>query len=353
MSKRILALHLPQFYETKENNEWWGEGYTEWTAVRSAKPLYEGHDQPQEPLNDYYYDLSKVETLQWQADLSQKYGVSGFVYFHYWYEGRHLLEKPCELLLAHPEIDQPFAFCWANHSWTKAWDGKDHEILVKQTYGDVKEWEEHFKYLLPFFRDPRYIKEDGRLLFVIYKAKDLEHGYDRIAYWNRRLEEEGLPHLYVVEYINTFNTSPSIPGSDAVYEDEPGFTGRFEFNVFEKAHRVIVKKRKLTDYQECDRLWELMLKKKRTYDGRAIIQGAFPRWDNSPRKGINSRVIKGATPEKFEANLKKLLHYNRQDASDIILVNAWNEWGEGAMLEPTKSDGYGYLEAIRNALAEQ
>lgn len=347
---RIWALNLPQFYETSENNEWWGKGFTEWTNVKKAKPLYEGHYQPVEPLNGNYYDLSKVENIRWQADLARKYDVEAFVYFHYWYCGRHLLEKPCEILLNNPDIDINYCFCWANHTWTRAWDGKNHEILVRQEYGDKNEWEEHINYLLPFFKDKRYEKIDNKPVLFIYKASDFKRNEERFNYWERRLIEEGFSGIYIVEYINTFNTGPALMCSQAVFEDEPNYVCRFDISIFNKAKRVLCKKMKITDYQNYDALWKLILKRKRTYDGKHIIQGAFPCWDNSPRKGKNSRVIKGSTPQKFEKYLNKLVNTKRNDSSDILVLNAWNEWGEGAILEPTEQYGYGYLEALKNAV---
>ena len=344
---RVWALNLPQFYETKENNEWWGKGYTEWTAVRKAKPLYKGHVQPMIPLNNNYYDLSKPETLAWQAELARTYGVEGFVYYHYWYQGRHLLEKPCEVLLQHPEIQIGYCFCWANHTWTRAWDGKNHEILVEQTYGGEDEWEEHLQYLLPFFKDPRYIRIDGKPVLFIYSASTIKNGDQRIAYWNKRLQEEGMAGIYTVEHLNTFNHAPSLAKSNAVYEDEPNYSCRFKISLLNKFKRGVCKTLKITDYQSYDTLWKLNIRKNATYNGRAIIHAGFPRWDNSPRKGRNSRVIRGATPVKFKRYLQKLKEVHREDASDILVLNAWNEWGEGAMLEPTVQDGYGYLEAIK------
>lgn len=346
----IWALHLPQFYETKENNEWWGKGFTEWTNVRKAKPLYKNHEQPAVPLNNNYYDLTNKEAIRWQTELAQEYGVTGFVYFHYWYCGRHLLEKPCEILLESEDIKMDYCFCWANHSWTRAWDGKNHEILVEQKYGDKDEWEAHLQYLLPFFKDKRYIKKEGKPVLFLYNAKSLENANERVEYWNSRLIEEGFEGIFIVEYINTFNTSPSIKSSKAVFEDEPNYTCRFEINVFNKAKRVMCKLLKITDYQNYDNLWKIILKKKATYDGRKIILGGFPCWDNSPRKGKNSRVIKGASPEKFKKYLNKLAHSQRKDSLDIILLNAWNEWGEGAMLEPTEKHKYRYLEAVKSVV---
>lgn len=346
---KFWALNLPQFYETKENNEWWGKGYTEWTSVKKAKPLYPGHNQPLVPLNNNYYDLSKKENIKWQADLAKKYGVEGFVYYHYWYEGRKLLEKPCEILLDSPEIDLNYCFCWANHSWTRAWDGKNHEILVEQTYGDLREWEDHFQYLLPFFKDSRYLRLENKPVLFIYKANDIKNGDKRIAYWNSRLKEVGVSDgLYIVEYLSSFNPHPSLDLSSAVYEDEPNFSCRFEISQLNKLKRLICKTLKITDYQDYDKLWRLILKKNGTYNGKKVVLGGFPRWDNSPRKGRNSRVIRGASPEKFDCYLRLLCQQTREDSTGLLLLNAWNEWGEGAILEPTEQDGYGYLEVLRN-----
>lgn len=351
---RYWALNLPQFYETRENNEWWGKGFTEWESVRNAKPLYAGHIQPLVPFNRFYYDLSKKETIQWQADLAQKFGIECFVFYHYWYEGRRLLDKPCEMLLNSSEIEMPFCFCWANHSWTRAWDGKDHEILVAQTYGGRDEWEEHFQYLLPFFNDKRYMRIDGKPVIFIYKPGDITDGDERIRYWNSRLRSENIADgLYVVEYISSFNTSPSLCESQAVFEDEPNFSCRFEISALNKGKRVLCKKLKRTDYQNYDKIWKLIIRKRRRYDGKMIVLGGFPQWDNSPRKGRNSRVIRGASPVKFKRYLEELSNTERPDSLGIVLLNAWNEWGEGAILEPTEQDGYGYLEAIREVVASR
>lgn len=345
----VWALNLPQFYETPENNKWWGKGFTEWTSVKNAKPIYKGHVQPLVPLNHNYYDLSTRQAIKWQCEIAKKYGITGFVYYHYWYSGKHLLEKPCELLLDSPDIDMKYCFCWANHSWTRAWDGKEHEILMKQTYGGKKEWEEHLQYLLPFFKDKRYIRIDGKPVLFIYNANVIPQAEKRISYWNERLKEEGIGGLYVVEYISTFNPSPSISTSQAVYEDEPNYTCRFLISPVNKAKRVLCKKLKLTDYQDFDKLWQLIINKKAVYGKRKIVLGGFPCWDNSPRKGKQSRIIRGSTPQKFEKYLKALNNMHRKDSLDILLLNAWNEWGEGAILEPTEQYQYGYLEAVRNA----
>ena len=346
---KILALNLPQFHEIPENNEWWGKGFTEWTNVKRAKPLYPGHAQPLVPLEGYY-DLSKVEDINRQATLAREYGVYGFVYFHYWYEGRKMLEKPCEILLNSPSIDINYCFCWANHSWTRAWDGKEQQVLLEQTYGNSEVWLSHIEYLLPFFKDRRYIKDCNKPMLFIYNSSVIPDVNEMVACWEDRVKEEGFDGLYLVEYISTKCTEPHIRNSQAVYEDEPLYTLRFQTNPIQKAYRVFKKKMKRPEYQDFDGIYQMLLQKNRTYNGRAIIQGCFPAWDNSPRRGSKgSMVVKGSTPDKFKKYFSMLLKCERRDVSqDYIVVNAWNEWGEGAVLEPTTKDGYKYLEALKD-----
>ena len=353
---KILALNLPQFHEVQENNEWWGEGFTEWTNVKRAKPLFPGHRQPMAPLNGNYYDLSKKDAVVAQARLAREYGITGFIYFHYWYNGRKLLERPCEILLDAPEADIEYCFCWANHSWTRAWDGKNHQVLLSQTYGEAEDWDNHLDYLLPFFRDGRYIKVDGKPMLVVYSASDIPQVDEMVRYWSNRLKSEGFSGIYIVEYISTKNPNPACSLSQAVYEDEPVYSLRFEINAFEKAKRVLVKTIKVPEYQDYDEIWNHILKKSRTYGGRSILQGGFTAWDNSPRRGAKGcMVVKGSTPEKFYGYLKRLIEMSkkRADASnDYIIVNAWNEWGEGAILEPSEAYEYAYLKAVKRAIKD-
>lgn len=348
---RVLALHLPQFHEVSENNEWWGRGFTEWTNVRSAQPIFPGHRQPVHPLGHTYYDLTDPDSLRWQALLSRQYGVSGFVFFHYWYSGKKLLERPVELWRDTPDIEQEYALCWANHPWTRAWDGKDHEVLQAQTYGGKEDWDAHIDDLLTHFRDSRYIKVDGRPLLFIYNAGEIPDVDEMVEHWNARLAEEGVREIYLVEYISTKNPRPASKHSAAVYEDEPLYSLRFNAPVSSKAKRFLIKKLNLPDYQDYDKIWRLLLKKRRRYEGRAIIQGAFVAWDNSPRRGKRGpMIVRNASPAKFGKYLRTLLTSNRRDVSeDFVVINAWNEWGEGAMLEPSEEDGHAYLDAVSDA----
>ncbi|MCD7820315.1 MAG: glycoside hydrolase family 99-like domain-containing protein, partial [Lachnospiraceae bacterium] len=171
---KIIPFYLPQFHTIPENDKWWGKGFTEWTNVRKAVPLFEGHQQPKLPLGDHFYNLLDDETKIWQAELAKQYGIFGFCYYHYWFKnGKRLLEKPAEQMLKNKDIDLPFCFCWANENWSRNWDGGNHEIIMAQEYGGKREWEMHFQYLLPFFRDKRYITMNGKPLFIIYKPEQI------------------------------------------------------------------------------------------------------------------------------------------------------------------------------------
>ena len=192
---KIIAFYLPQFHNIPENDEWWGDGFTEWVNVKKAKPMYEGHKQPREPLNDNYYDLLDDDVKIWQAKIAKEHGVYGFCYYHYWFNGKMLLEKPMEQMLANPKVDIPFCICWANEPWTKAWVNEEKKVLIPQFYGEKAEWKDHFDYLLPFLKDDRYIKKDGKPLFVMYRPNVMDCVKKMMEYWNELAQEAGLPGI--------------------------------------------------------------------------------------------------------------------------------------------------------------
>ena len=348
---KAMALYRPAFDRIPENDRGGGGGFTEWENTKKGRPLYKGHNQPLIPSHNNYYDLTDVNTLKWQAAIARKYHISGFILYHYWFNGKRLLEKPVELFLEHKEIDIEFCLCWANESWARTWDGKDTEILMKQVYGEEEEWERHFQYYLPFFLDRRYVKNSGRPVLFIYSLGKIKRYDDMVQYWNRRAVEEGLNGIYLVEMINTFNPKKMGVHTSAVCEFEPHSTCRNSVAAPVKLKRVICKKAGLTDYLDYDYVWERLLRKNTTYGGCPVIRSAFVNFDNSPRKGRKSFVIKGATPRKFSHYLHLLMRSGRKNLSpDYLVINAWNEWGEGAVLEPTEHDKFGYLEAVRNNL---
>lgn len=349
---KVLALNLPAFHQIKENDLWWGEGFTEWDNVKKGKPLYKNHIQPQEPLNDNYYNLSSIDSLRWQAKTAKEYGLSGFIYYHYWFTGHKIFEKPIEMIRDDKSIDFEYCLCWANETWSRTWEGNNKDVLIAQNYGDENDWIEHIKYLTTFFSDSRYIKINGSPVLFIYSMNDFNKFNQMIEVWNKYLCENGMHELHLIEFIRAKNNVVACKYSKGIIEFEPLYSIRYDISFFRKTKRFICKKLKLIDFQNYDKIWHKILKRKRTYDNRIIYRSCFCSWDNSPRKGRkNSIILRGSSPEKFGKYFQLLLDTNRSGVSDdITVINAWNEWGEGAMLEPTKSNGYKYLEELQKAI---
>lgn len=355
---KLIAFHLPQFYICKENNEWWGEGFTEWTNTKKAKKLYKNHNQPKEPLNNNYYDLSVLQNNLQQMQLAKKYGVYGFCYYHYWFKGKLLLNKPIELVRDFTEEKLPYCLCWANESWTRTWEGRK-TILLKQEYGDIDDWEEHFQYLLSFFNDPFYIKQNGSPILVLYRAKNIPECDRMIEYLDVRCKKEGFKGIYIVEELNCFQNSPVCQNSRAILEFEPLYAMTFGsskkdqiqyaimsflFNLVNRTHNQIY---------SYDKLWKNILSRScLPINGKIRYLGAFVDWDNTARKGKYGRIVLGSSSKKFSAYMKQQYQRSYSIGSDYIFINAWNEWGEGAYLEPDKRNGFLYLDAVKNIFAK-
>ncbi|MCR5502230.1 MAG: glycoside hydrolase family 99-like domain-containing protein [Lachnospiraceae bacterium] len=351
---QILALYLPQFHETKHNNEWWGEGYTEWTAVREAMPLFEDHCQPVVPQNNNYYNLLDEGTIQWQSNLARRYGVDGFVFYHYYFgEGRLELETPAECLLADKGISMPFCFCWANQSWVRSWSKyvgnawntyhecdvpKDENgILIEQKYGNEDEWERHFQYLLPFFKDERYIKHDGKPIFLFYRQDEISCLDEMIFYWRKRAEENGLPGLYLI----SMGKGEDSPNTDT------GVQVITVQDYIRSSDSDVITKNGVTciDYgRYCDFVAESLPK-----GHRNNILYTVCGYDTTPRKGDKGICLINRTSQKFRTHIETMLKKSIRYGNDYFIINAWNEWGEGMHLEPDETDGYAYLEAVRAA----
>lgn len=348
----ILAYYLPQFHRVPENDQWWGNGFTEWTAAKNAKPLYEGHYQPHEPWNDNYYNLLEKRTMQWQADLMHKYGIDGMCFYHYWFgEGQKILEKPAENLLKWTDIDMPFCFSWANQSWVHAWSNlkgfswmskqkelsseKESSMIFQQKYGREKEWKNHFEYLLPFLKDERYIRYEGKPLIVIHVLNDVPCLYEMLKYWDKLAKENGLKGLYVagggqvgISY-----------GVDVVMTHEPGDIKRILCN--QNKNNGLV-------YYSYEEAYETILNQKYPPNDK-MIYTAFCSYDTTPRYGMEGCVFQGSSPEIFGGYLAKLLAKNELEGIDLFFIDAWNEWGEGMHLEPDKKYGFKWLEAVQKA----
>ena len=351
---KFISFYLPQFHEIPENNEWWGKGFTEWTNTKRAKALFKGHEQPKEPLNDNYYDLSNVDTLRWQTDLAKKYGVYGFCFYHYWFNGKKLLEKPAEILLEHQEIQFPFCLCWANHTWSRAWDGKNNDILIEQKYGDQAGQIEHFEYLMKFFSDERYIKINGKPVMVIYDASSIPECDSMLELWNQMAKGKGMAGIEFLEMLSSHNSGSSWTGFDGKIEFEPMYTIRHKIpflraaqrpmrRLINKAFQRIGLKKHLLNRIDYDYIWNNIINRIRK-DADKTYLGAFIDWDNCARRGKDGLIVDGASAPKFKHYLHKQVALSKKE---YIFINAWNEWAEGCYLEPDKINGYSYLEAIK------
>lgn len=350
---KVIAMYLPQFHRVKENDEWWGEGFTEWTAVRGAMQLFEGHYQPRVPQNGNYYDLLEKDTMLWQASLMKQYGVDGVCMYHYWFkDSRQILEKPAENLLQWKDIDMPFCFCWANETWARSWskmvkklvwskiyeergEDKSNGVLLEQNYGNEQQWKMHFDYLLPFFQDERYIRVDGKPLFLIHRAADIPCLPEMLECWEKLASSHGLKGIYVV-------------GDRGIAAKVGNVDAELLKAVTYMEDKRILDETKTNSVNVCeyDDVWEALLEKKGT--GQTYYQG-FVDFDNSPRRGNEGRVALHATPEKFEYFLTKLMAKSSAEGKELVFLNAWNEWGEGMYLEPDEKYGDAYLKAILHA----
>lgn len=352
-SLKLFAFYLPQFHETEENNEWWGKGFTEWTHVKSARPLYKGHMQPKKPLGDNYYNLLDKDVVQWQTDLMRQYGVDGLIYYHYYFQGKKLLEKPAENLLEDSGGRQ-FFFCWANHSWFRAVGGKK-DLLIEQTYGGEEDWEKHIQYLLPFFKDERYEKKGNRPLFMLYCA-DFEEKHRMMDYFNSRCVDAGFDGIYVIETASictseeydTFKANASrhtrkifIRQPNAVkrmwWGDRHSMPGIYKRIMNKLIQRGILEK--VIQYSG-NKLYDMLMKGD-DYPKDEVIHGLFFEWDNTPRHAYRGHVIHPADKEHI------FRYLNQHKSEEYIFINAWNEWAEGMMLEPTEENGFRYLEWIK------
>lgn len=356
MNIKILAFYLPQFYRVPENDEWWGEGFTEWTSVRGAEQLYKGHNQPRIPLNKNYYNLLEHNTMVWQAELMRKYRIDGMCIYHYWFEnGKKILEKPIENLIKWTDVNMPFCFCWANETWSRTWKKlietnvwlnadkptkitNGNDILLKQTYGREKDWDEHFHYLLPFFKDNRYIKLNGKPIFVILKQSQIFQLWEMLNYFDKKAKENDIPGLYVIGM-----EDENLNGIDAISIRQP----RNAMWQYQKKYKSDSQTLQVYPYDElCKIQLETEVKNNKTY-----LCGVVD-YDSTPRMGKNGIILQNASPEKFYKYFRQLYKKSISLDNEILFINAWNEWGEGMYLEPDEKFGYGYLDSIYSVVSE-
>jgi len=370
---KLIAMYFPQLHAIPENDEWWGKGFTDWNNVRAAQPQYKGHYQPRVPLNQNYYDQSKVETLRWQIDLAKQYGVYGFCHYHYWFDGKQLLETPTNLILANKDIDFPFCLSWANETWSKRWDGRDHHILIQQTHPPTKKsWKNHYDYLIKAWSDPRAIKVNGKPVFVIYRPQRIDKIDEMLAYWRELAMKDGLPGLYFI-----FQKQYELPSKSCLHS----FDAQFQFQPFEATYApshgtkslrnsllfklarslperyqdllrgLKAKINKGLTFHDYDAVWKKIVEIQPD-QGLTTYPGAFVDWDNAARYKKRATIYQGASPEKFCNWFGQLVDSmpRRNLPENFIFLNAWNEWAESTYLEPDERFGYQYLEAVRVVL---
>ena len=374
---KIIPLYLPQFHIIPENDEWWGKGFTEWVNVREAKPLFEGHNQPRVPLNNNYYDLSDIETLKWQCRIAKEYGIYGFCMYHYWFNGHLLLEKPMEMLLAHPEIDIKYCISWANHDWTDAWKASNRQpkVLIAHNFDDEKDWVDHFNYLLPFFKDPRYMTENNKPLIVIYIPNIIRKLKKMLDVWSQMARDNGFDGLTFIyqSAASSFDNSWDHSLFDYGVEMNPGYVGlanrqknssffpklmkySHEIKRFLHIRRSLLPQKKITEVSKADYdyTWQRILELRPISNAPKMIPCAFTDWDNTPRHKEHGYLFQGVSPGKFKSYFKQLIDNTKNFYdTDMIFVFAWNEWAEGGYLEPDEKNGFAFLEAIKECLSEE
>ncbi len=350
---RLVAFFLPQFHPIPENDEWWGKGFTDWRNVVTAKPLFPGHYQPRIPADLGFYDLRLAEVRKSQAKLAKEFGIEAFCFWHYWFNGKLLLERPLVEILKSGEPDFPFCLAWANENWTRRWDGFDQDILQEQTYGGIKDHIAHFEWLVRFFKDPRYFKIDGKPVFLIYRPAQIPDLKEMISLWKKLAKESNLPGLFLIAIKCS---------ADAITDwKQKGFDGELIFQPLfaEILYRIrsarkmpIDKMNLIFDYDE---IVEVMADLNGQFVSRSETSFATvtPSWDNTPRrKNTKPFILTNSSPETFERWLKHEIEriQSRKPEYRIVFINAWNEWAEENYLEPDLKFGLAYLEAVKRAV---
>lgn len=354
-----LAFYLPQFHPIDENDKWWGKGFTEWTNVTKSKPKFNGHYQPHLPSHLGFYDLRLHETMVEQAEMAKRYGIHGFLFYHYWFNGKRILNRPVDQWIEKKTPDFPFCLCWANENWTRRWDGLDEEVLLFQNYSNEDDLE-HIKFLIPIFSDKRYIKINGKPLIFIYRTELLKNPEKTAEIWRRECKKAGFPDVFLVRLeSHSRGLTPANIGFDAAGEFAPDWKQRGEhlysnwFNYQLKKLGIISKEKLENRIYSYETLVENMLSKEKP--DYKLFRGVCPSWDNSARRKTDATIFLNSSPELYGKWLQKIIKQTIEIHSveeQFILINAWNEWAEGCHLEPDQKYGLKYLEETKKALEE-
>ena len=356
---RIIAVYLPQFHPIPENDAWWGKGFTEWTNVGKAKPLFKGHYQPRVPADLGYYDLRVPETREAQANLAREHGVESFCYWHYWFgNGRRLLERPFNEVLSSGKPDFPFCLGWANHSWHDKQFNKEggDKLLIEQLYGGEKDYTEHFNAILPAFQDKRYTRVDDKPLFFIYAPYEIPDLQEFMTLWQHLAKANGLRGIHFVGNTHQIEDIEVLKskGFEAVGLVRMFHVFKNEFSLLRRAYvktmRIVFKTGRILDYAFCSKYFS---GKEDELD--YCYPSIFPNWDHSPRSGRGGHILHNSNPIAFKKHVKEVLRTVRNKPKDhqIIFLRSWNEWAEGNYMEPDLKFGKQYLVALKEAIEEE
>lgn len=349
---KVIAINLPQFHPNADNDEWWGKGFTEWTNVVKAKPLFKGHYQPQLPTDLGFYDMRLPETHNEQASLAKEYNIDGFCYYHYWFSGKRLLNEPIDEILRSKSPDFPFCYFWANETWSRRWSGEEKEVLIKQEYSEEDD-RNHANWCVQSFKDERYIKINGRPLFLIYKPFDLPNPQKTIDIFEEVCKENGISKpFFVASNSHNLDQNPYELGFDHALHFQPRMQVLSEFMKDEATIKKLIRnalkgifnaKMRVYSYKKYkERIKNLVM----NYPGFPCVLVGF---DNTARRGKNAIILKDQSVEIFEESLKVARNeaLKLKPNEQIVFINAWNEWAEGNHLEPCRKFGRQYLEAVK------
>lgn len=349
---KVIAFYLPQYHPIPENDEWWGKGFTEWTNVAKAKPLFRGHYQPKLPADLGFYDLRVPETREAQVELARGAGIEGFCYYHYWFgNGRRLLERPFHEVLTSGKPDFPFCLCWANATWTGIWHGMPNKVLIEQKYPGPEDHKKHLEYLIQAFADERYIKISGKPLFIVYhpmRVKEPEAFTDLIREEILRL---GFKGVYLAGVAHNTSWNPLKHGYDAVVDQRlPALNGHIPLDLIKLKLHKLNKSARLTIHEYKDVLGNFVVSNNKPFRNFPCV---IPNWDNTPRSGMNGLVLRDSSPELFRLSMQRACEIARHCTEDerIVFLKSWNEWAEGNYVEPDVRYGHAYLDVIRETLA--
>ena len=345
---RVIAFYLPQFHPVAENNEWWGPGFTEWTNAARARPLFRGHAQPHLPADLGFYDLRLAETRVAQAELAKQYGIEAFCYWHYWFAGRRILERPYNDMLSSGVPDFPFCLGWANQTWTGVWHGASDRILIEQTYPGPEDDRAHFAHLLPAFSDPRYFRVNEKPLFYVFRPELLPEPASFVERWQAMAAECGLEGLYLVAEVS------DLLGKDPTYLEferdgfDAGVYVRLPADTSMLARIKMRMGRKLFHWPERYRYAAQPMTPPASMAGPKLHPCVYPNWDNTPRAGTGGLVITGSSPEAFRVHVRSALDSlaDHPPETRLLFVKSWNEWAEGNYLEPDLQYGDGFLRVV-------